>query len=91
MIAVMQIFVSVPARIFSKYLVMPVDFKPFSCQACLSFWLTVLFETTLGMFMAHWIRCIGIELSYFLIIMGFMWCGSLLGFINFLMIRYKIE
>lgn len=91
MIAILQVFVSVPARIYSKHLVMPVNFKPFGCRACLSFWLTVLSEALLGLIMTHWIHCIGIKLDCFFIVMGFMWCGALLGFINFLIVRHKLE
>jgi len=74
-------------RILTEVVTLPLDFRPFNCRPCLTFWLTVALNCLLA-WTAVPTACVANRLT---IIYGIAGAGVLAGLINFLYIKLKFR
>jgi hypothetical protein len=77
--------------LLTEVVMLPLNFKPFNCRPCLTFWLTVLFDFILALTAApHFMRR-GLVSDRLTLIYGIAGIGVLAGFINFLYLKLKFR
>ena len=70
---------------------LPLNFKPFNCRPCLTFWFTVLLNYILSWLVAPYFACRGLVVNGLTLIYGITGIGVLTGLINFLYIKLKFK
>lgn len=70
---------------------LPLNFKPFNCRPCLTFWFTVLLNFVLAWVVAPYFMRRGLVSDRLTLIYGIAGIGVLAGLINFLYIKLKFR
>lgn len=89
MIAVTSLIAYALGWLFTEVVVLPMNFKPFNCTQCLTFWFTVALNFGLSWLVAPCLMERGFVLDLLTIRYGFAGIGVLAGYINFQYIKLK--
>lgn len=75
--------------LLTEVVALPLNFKPFNCRPCLTFWFTLILNFVLAWTASPFFVIRGVEwLTAFYGVAG---VGVLMGFINFLYIKLKFR
>jgi hypothetical protein len=77
--------------LFTEVVRLPLNFKPFTCRPCLTFWFTVLQGILLALLLMPCFPAAEIPVVRTTVIFGLIGVGVLMGFINFLYIKLKFR
>lgn len=77
--------------LLTEVIILPLNFKPFNCRPCLTFWFTVLLNFVLAWIVAPYFIRRGLVLDRLTLIYGIAGVGVLAGFINFQYIKLKFR
>lgn len=92
MIAVNSLIAYALGWLFTEVIILPMNFRPFNCTQCLTFWFTVLLDFALAWIVAPCFLRRGLVLDRLTLIYGITGIGVLAGYINFqyIKLRYRI-
>ena len=77
--------------LFTEVILLPLNFKPFNCRPCLTFWFTALLNFAFAWIVAPYFIRRGLALDRLTLIYGIAGVGVLMGLINFLYIKLKFR
>lgn len=75
--------------LFTEVIRLPLNFKPFTCRPCLTFWATAGLNFVLAWVIAPYFMRRGLVVDRLTLIYGLTGIGALAGLINFLTIKLK--
>lgn len=70
---------------------LPLNFKPFTCRPCLTFWFTAILGVMLALIVAPYFPGVEIPEVRTAVTFGLIGVGVLMGFINFLYVKLKFR
>lgn len=74
---------------FTEVIVLPLNFKPFNCMQCLSFWFSVLLNFGLSWMVSPCFMALGLVQDLTTIVYGFTGIGVLEGLVVYQYIKLK--
>lgn len=77
--------------LFTEVLRLPLNFKPFTCRPCLTFWFTSVMGIAVSLFLTPYFPGTEILPVRTIVLFGLIGAGILTGLINFLYIKLKFR
>lgn len=77
--------------LLTEVFILPLNFKPFNCRPCLTFWLTALLNFVFAWLVAPYFIRHGLVVDRLTIIYGVAGVGVLAGLLNFQYIKLKFR
>lgn len=89
--AVMSLLAFIAGWFLTEVIIHPLNFKPFNCRPCLTFWLTVLTYFVYSLVISPYFTNKGLVSDRFTLMYGITGIGVLAGLIKFLYIKLKFR